>query len=369
MRGQVVRLSADLWHCKWHLGDYDDGARRALGWSDFGTNTGNVFLEFTSTEDVLSGVLRLQDEGLGIVVYDIKGSFEQGNLRLKGLPKSATEGLQAGELNIEGQLTAEGQLRGLWKSSIGTGGTFQLFPHDGARAQIRDAGTASPEQIHSATRILGAIRLYATDVDRLIARITEDFQGGRAVVTYSKGGVEVSRYADEFLQDFAQLQPLHYFKVTIQEPDAYGINRVVTVDLGIVSNSVNVQGVREAWVLGKAETIVRELRSAQKTLITSYRRFGVGVVNPMIFVGMLIVIPELEALWQRAAFVAVVLLLLSVLVFAHRRFIPNFVAYPSPERPGLIRKSWPSILSWVGAVTASLAAAMAYFWLVGGAPP
>jgi hypothetical protein len=83
----------------------------------------------------------------------------------------------------------------------------------------------------------------------------------------------------------------------------------------------------------------------------------------VIFLVMLVVIPEIASIWQRVTFVAVVVALLFALVALHGRYIPNLVVYCGPKKPSALARVWPSILSWLIAATASLAAALVYWWL------
>jgi hypothetical protein len=136
----------------------------------------------------------------------------------------------------------------------------------------------APEQLYTKNIALGSIRLFAEDVKQLLTYIRQDFLTGRPVVTFNARGGEVTRYAEDFLRDADSLGRLGYFKVTIQEPEAYGINRLVVVELSAFgSNEVRVQGVQESWVIGKAEAIASLLRGYQSTLITTYKKFGLNL--------------------------------------------------------------------------------------------
>lgn len=95
----------------------------------FGTNTGNLFIEFEQTAPRLSGTLRFLDSVQGIAVYRVEGTCDD-RLVLTGHRVQGGDPENEGELAIEGRLTSEGFLRGMWKSTIGTGGTFELRPHD-----------------------------------------------------------------------------------------------------------------------------------------------------------------------------------------------------------------------------------------------
>ena len=129
----------------------------------FGTNTGNIFVELSGDDEDLKGTLRFRDDQSGVVVYgiDIEGKFENGFLKLRGTPTQVGEGVVAGPIEAQCTLTPEGQLRGTRSSDIGTGGTLLLFPHQTSGKERDPARALLPEQIHTATRTLGALQLMA----------------------------------------------------------------------------------------------------------------------------------------------------------------------------------------------------------------
>lgn len=334
----------------------------------FGTNTGNFFLELDSSGEGVTGTLRLMDTQFGLTVYQVTGSFD-GILRLNGEPLQAPTGVQVGSIEASATLTPEGHLRGEWKSSIGTAGTWDAYTHGVLPSDERTTGkVAIPEQFFTSTISLGALRLYAKDLLELIQFIRKDFVVGRPVATYAVRGNEVTKYFEDFQKEAAAVGELRRLKVTIQEPEAYGINKIVIVELNSLGqNEIRVQGINESWVIGKAEAIARILRTFEKGSVTTYKKFGL-TLNQIIFLAMLVLIPAIESLWQRAVFVAIVVTLLGFLYWLHSRFIPNAVIYLGEQEPTVFQRVWPSILSWVVAATASLAAAYAFYWLTRSVP-
>lgn len=334
----------------------------------YGTNTGNVFLEFKEIEPKIIGTLRFLDSAAGIAVYAVEGTFDD-KLRLVGQWKQGGQPEDHGKLEIVAQLTAEGYLRGKWSSTVGTGGTFELFPHDIAAPTPPRAGASSiPEQIYTRNVSLGALRLYAEDVVNLLQYVQEEFNTPRPIVTYHVRGSEVTKYAADFIREASSLGKLSYLKITVQEPEAHGINRLVIVEINSLgSNEIRVQGVRESWVIGRAESLATHLRRFESGLVTTYRKFGLNL-NSLIFIAMLILIPELSDLIDRTIFVVSTFALLLLLLGFHSKFIPNATIFLTDVEPSLMRRTWPTILSWVGAVTASLAAALVFQWLSNGGP-
>lgn len=335
----------------------------------YGTNTGNLFAEFdTPADNRVTGTVRLMDAQFGLTVFNVSGSFDD-TLRLRGEPTQVQPGVTAGTIEITANLTPQGQLKGEWKSSLGTAGTFEAYPHDTPPPDQRVTGTAAiPEQFFTSSVPLGTIRLYARDLWDLIQFIRKDFVIGQPVVTYTVRGNEVTKYFEDFQKEAAALGELRRLKVTIQEPEAHGINKVVLLELNSLGqNEIRVQGINESWVVGKAEAIARTLRIFEKGLVTTYKKFGL-TLNQFIFLAMLVVIPAIDVFWQRGLFVAIVVLLLSVLYWLHSKFIPNAVVFLGEQEPTILQRVWPSVVSWIAAATASLAAAYAYYWLTGTAP-
>lgn len=333
----------------------------------YGTNTGNVYLEFDEpvTDANLSGTLRVMDPQFGLGAYQVRGMFAD-ELKLTGSPTIIREGTVAGEIEVQARLTQEGHLRGDWKSSIGTAGTFVLYPHALPTQELSEPDKAkTPEQLFTSRRQLGAIRLYAEAIKSLARDIQSDFVSGRIIVTYMARGNEVTKYLDDFLVEAPALGELRRFKLHIQEPDAHSINKVVTVDLNTFGNNeVLVQGVNELWVVGKAETIARTLRSSESVLVTNYKKFGL-TLNQLLFLAMLVLIPAIDQVLYRAAFVLGVILLLQFLFWLHSKFIPVLIVYPSAPAPSVLQRIGPSVMSWLIAASSALAASYLFMVLTG----
>ena len=303
-----------------------------------------------------------------MAAYHLEGTFEDA-IKLTGSPIEAREGVELGQIHVTAHLTQQGHLRGEWKSTIGTAGMFVAYPHN-QEAVSQEAGAKEqiPEQFYTHNIELGSVSLYAQDVRSLINDVRKDFTSGRPITTYSTGGREVTKYAEDCLAELPDLGTLSYLKVHIQEPDAHGINRMVVVELRAFGiNEVRAQGVNESWVIGKAEAIAGLLRRHQNSLITTYKKFGLNL-NQLIFLAMLVAIPEIRSLGSRALFVAVVFLLLTALLWVHLRFIPNAKIRLTGSPPTAFARIWPTIVSWLFAVIASLAAAYLYTSLTSNAP-
>lgn len=329
----------------------------------YGTNTGNLFMELTQDGANVKGVARFMDHLYGLALYEFAGEFDE-SLKLDCKPLNPKEGQELGDIKVEAILTPTGYLRGEWHSTIGTAGTFDAFPHEiSSVPQDISKPDNVPEQIYNKNIRIGSVRLFSDNIKKILAFIKQDFTQGRSVVTCIVRGSQVTKYSEDFIREIETLGEINYLKVTIQEPEAHGINKVVVLEL--VENGVSevrVSGISEAWVLGKAESIAEEIKPNQNVLVTTYRKYGLNI-NAIIFLAMLVAIPEISSWFKRAIFVVTVVILLSFLLLLHRKFIPNTVIYLTKQEPSFFKKAWPTILSWVIAVSSSLFAAWIFYLL------
>ncbi|MBX3562800.1 MAG: hypothetical protein KF780_13425 [Sphingomonas sp.] len=330
----------------------------------YGTNTGNVAVTLEGEDDALTGVIRLSDNQHGLAVYDVTGQFEAGKLALTGTPQGQPpEGVELGELTVAGALTPEGRIDGEWSTAIGTGGTFQLWPHS---YQVRPTNPgAVAEQLNTSTRPLGAVRLYADDVRSLIAQLVKDFSQKRAVVTYHDKGIEKNIYSDEFEQILDDLPELRYLKIFVGEPEIYGLQRNATVELAAWGdNAIRVQSVQEAWAIGKAEALAQHVHGFQRKLATQFRNFGL-TFNVIILVAALAALPGLPTFWQRLAFLGSAFGIQALIAYFHRQYVPNFVFYPAKKKASWIGRLGPGFLSWGITIFGGVVAAIIYGILKG----
>ena len=335
----------------------------------FGTNTGNLFVELSQTASGVSGTIRLQDNSFGLAIFEFTGSLDGGTLELAGNPKQAPPGIEIGKFVAKAILTREGVFRGQWETSIGTAGTLELYPYEIESAdQRKRPDSAIPEQLRTVRQSVGAVQLYEEDFSELVQAIQKDFAIGRVIVSYKSGGVENTQYLHEFEKLAPNLGKLQYLKVFIQEPEAYGINKLALIELDSQGrNNVMVQGVHESWVVGKAETLTRRLRRYEKNFVTTIKKWGFGL-NQAVLIAALVFLLELGSLWTRGIFAAVGVTLWLLIMWAHKRFLPNVLVSMKPRKPGFFARAWPDILSWLIAATAGLAALYAFQLLTRNSP-
>lgn len=109
-----------------------------------GTNIGNLIMNLEGEDSALCGKLRLLDNQVGIAVYSIAGSFDGSLLKIAGEPEASPEGQKLGALSAHARLNSKGELHGERQPSIGTAGTFVLYPHDQQPDQTPDKASDSP---------------------------------------------------------------------------------------------------------------------------------------------------------------------------------------------------------------------------------
>lgn len=321
----------------------------------YGTNTGKVFLEIIAKDEGLAGILRISDDQFGLSVYDITGTFDGGALALVGTPKDPPPEIAHGKIEATAKLQSNGQFWGEWKSEIGTAGTFELYPHIGTRTS--DAPSV-PEQLYTANRDLGALRLYRNDVIDIITVLKRKFPGSRIVVSHLDRGSELARFSDEFENTLDRIDKLNWIKIAVQSPAGEGLSRSVTIDLGAAVNRVTTQGPDESWVLGEAEATVSFLKQREKRLSTAIGRYRVNL-NLVIVLAAIVVMPDLPLI-QRLVFMISTVTIVLVADRVQRNLIPNFIANFSESRPGVASQIWPSVLSWLISASAGVASSVIY---------
>ena len=219
----------------------------------FGTNTGNVFVEINPSNGGVIGTIRFSDSVFGLVIYEFKGSFDGSTLELEGDSKQTEPGVETGQLTAKAVLTSQGRFHGQWWTSLGTAGTLELFPHDALPAdQSKLTDVQIPEQLRTVRQSFGAVRLYWEDIQELVKVVKQDFVVGRVIVSYKLNGDEITQYFEDFEKQRTNFKECKYLKLSIQEPEAHGINRLAVIELDSQGrNDLIVQGIHESMGRGK----------------------------------------------------------------------------------------------------------------------
>jgi hypothetical protein len=141
------------------------------------------------------------------------------------------------------------------------------------------SGALVPEQLNTATRSVGTVRLYADDIRNLVNEISRDFTQNRVVITYPDKGSQKNIYSDQFEAALQNLPEIRYLKLSIQEPELYGINRMAMIELSAWGeNMITVQSVQESWAIGKAEALSKYVGSFERK-IEDQRAIGTPFVG------------------------------------------------------------------------------------------
>lgn len=324
----------------------------------WGTNIGNVFVNLEGKDSALTGDLRMNEQGVGIAVYAVQGSFESPTLKLTGQPQAEIEGIELGQLTVTGAMNAKGEIHGDWQTTIGSAGTFTLFPHVGGEPQT---DIQKAEQLHTARHIFGAIEIDKDQIAEIAESIRRDFS---SVIVTVVAGTEQARYLEDFKQYQSPVDRAEIIKIFAQKNDGSGLNQVVSIEFGPQVNSAMTQGANEAWVLGQLETLKRDLKRYERTYITNFKRWGIGI-NQVMLLAAIVYLPSLNGLKDRAILMAIILSLIFGVHSLHSRFVPYAAIYLREKKKGWLGKAWPRVASWGIGIVATVIAALAAAFLQG----
>lgn len=320
----------------------------------WGTNVGNVFVILDGEDDALTGTLRMNEPGVAIAVYTLQGKFESPVLTLQGKSQDSIEGVEFGQLSVMGSMNARGEINGDWQTTIGSAGTFVLYAHV-AGDKADDVQRA--EQFHTARFNFGAIEIDKYQITEIAENIRSEFP---SVIVTVVAGTEQARYLEDF--KLAQFSPdrAEIIKIFAQKPDGTGANQVVSVEFGPQVNTAMTQGANEAWVLGQLETLKRDLKRYERTYVTNFKRWGIGI-NQVLLLAAIVFLPSLGNLKDRAILMGVILALIFGVNWLHSRYVPYAAIHLREKKKSWFGKAWPRFASWsigiVAAVIATLAAA------------
>ena len=332
----------------------------------WGTNIGNVFVALEGEDAALTGTLHLNEDGAGVAVYAVQGAFDAPTLSLAGEPQEQIEDVEFGQLTVTGTMNAKGEIHGDWETTIGMAGTFALFPHTGGEL-LSDLQKA--EQLHTARHAFGAIEIDKDQITEIAESIRREFQN---VIVTVVAGTEQARYLEDFKQRQFTVDRAEIIKIFAQKPDGSGLNQVVSIEFGPQINTAMTQGANEAWVLGQLETLKRDLKRYERTYITNFKRWGIGI-NQVMLLAAVVFLPSLSGLKDRAILMAVVLGLIFGVNLLHTRYVPYAAIYLRERKKGWFGKAWPRVASWGIGIVATVIAGLAAAYLEGAlkipAPP
>ncbi|MEP6826817.1 MAG: hypothetical protein ABJA10_01945 [Aestuariivirga sp.] len=327
----------------------------------FGTNVGNVFVELDGNAAQLKGVLRFNDSDAGIVVFEVSGEFSESKLRLDGELKDKTAASAQGKLSVSATLMPDGNLRGLWETTLGAGGTLILFAHSDDRSAEKKE--VSADQMYTARHEFGPVELEKDDVVQLAENVQLGFKNSKVVISLVQG-TEQSLYLENFKTLAPSKQRPTVLKLYAREPDMGGIDKIVTLEFGPQLNFAMTQGAVEAWALGELEKLKRDVKRFQRFFVTQ-KYYSVSF-NQLLFLGAIIALPSLDNIYKRATLIAVVLVLAALVIKLHDRYLPHasIQLTTRPESKFWKFLSGPAI-SWAMAIVAATVAALLAAYLGG----
>lgn len=297
--------------------------------------------------------------GVGIATYQVAGQFEAPTLKLNGSPTVRVEGFELGELTAVGVMNANGELRGNWETSIGSGGPFHLFPN--AESEPLPHGQTA-EQLHSARYTFAAIAIERDQITEIAKRIEREFTS--AVVTIIDG-TERSFHLRDFIDNPLTSDRVESIRLFARKPDRFELDQTIPVEFGPNYNYAMTQGTNEAWVLGQLETLKRDIKHFERSYFTNFKKFGVSFASIVAIVAVAF-LPNLDNFVQRLAFCGVVAILLATVNWANVRLLPYAVINLGKTKKGIWQKSWPQVLSAFMALVTAFLSTLFGFYLEGG---
>ena len=317
----------------------------------YGTNTGNVGAQFHTDGETVKAEVRFLDDLFGPAIYNLEGTWDGNLLQLGGKGVSPNPDVMLGEVKLEGSLGPDGKLIGRWTSTLGTGGSFTLYPGPAADSATGKADDPVPEELHTTQLRLGAIRLYRDDVVALISLVLSDLSADRLVVNFRNGPTHTVLWSDVFL-DTVNSDDIRFLKLTINDTAPGGASRMVMIEFGHIYNEVTVQGESQVWVAGKANILREFLTKRQSHLVTQFKLWNVSITT-LVVLAMIVVMPIFTSLLARAGVAVVVATALMVMTWIHTRFIPASISSMGNRRPSLFR-FWPQWVSWLAGIISAL---------------
>lgn len=329
-----------------------------------GTNIGNVFAELIGTDAALTGVIHINDFNTGIVIYRIQGQFNEGKLHISGITDTKIDGASFGDLTAVAHLNTRGELTGQWSTSIGSRGTFTLFPHDPAQAPETAAGKIR-EQLHTTRHQFGAIELNREQLTNIADEIQRDFMRSTVIVTVVTD-TEQALSLEDFKTSHFNASRAAVIILFAQESEASGLNRVVRVEFGPQVNIAMVQGGDEAWVLGMREKLKHSIRPFERNYVTNTK--FLGGFKFITFAYAVVILPSFASFIYRSIFMISVLIFVFSIEWLHKRYLPLAVLHLRKRQAGFIAQFAPSAISWISTIIAGAIVMLLQLYLEGKLP-
>lgn len=318
----------------------------AKNWNGFvqGTNTGKITISLSEQGESPKGLLRFMDDSVGVVVYSIEGTSSSEEIIFHGKPTAEVSGVVLGEITINCKLTPEGNIRGEWSSTIGTGGTFIAYPFNDATSSSDEASI--PEQIFTKRTQLGFVQLYKNDIINISEAMKREFSGQIIVTFLSHQKAERVNYFNDFIR-LDDVISLTYLKFFISEPEKKGINRSITVELRAYgANELIVQGMTESWVLGRSQMMANHLKQYEDRVRNAVNRFF-PALQLIILLGMIVWMTLIVSLREKIWLCIMTFITLYGAPRLFGRLFPNAIIKVGEEKPGFLKPIFQRGGNWI----------------------
>lgn len=313
----------------------------------YGTNTGNLYVVFEGSGDGLSGVLRVNDDQFGLVIYDVSATYLNGVLKLSGVPKSSPVDANSSNFTATGKLDDRGQINGTWETKLGTAGTFVLHSHD-LNSTSSTESAVTPPQLYTKRHKFKSIEVTREDIVALGGKLEQEFPSCKVVVTVATQTDRASFLRDFEAADFLA-ERATAIKLFVQSPERDGLNRVVSIEFGQIENFAITQSTDEAWAIGRIERLKDEVRPFERRNALNFRFVDVSL--PQYFLlAMIVYLPSIEQLSARVIYVLAFVGLISAFVTLHNRYVPNALILLKPRKESWVLQKVMALGSWIAAI-------------------
>ncbi|MFO6447708.1 hypothetical protein ACLBKU_11235 [Erythrobacter sp. NE805] len=263
-----------------------------------------------------------------------------------------------GELLIENASTSH--RNGSWRFADNSSGVFEFV----RRSFSSEPSYLSPlekSQLIVANKEvkLGAITLYRSDVERLIAEIESYFEQPVIPIIRAKEGDQyIAQNSAEYMSRRDLPRRVDEFTLSVEKPDDTGLKKIITIYLSDdMDSKIIVSSSDEMWTEAVASRLSGFMREFSGVFTGALRRHGL-TVNTIAFFLLIIYTPEFD-FPNRLIFLFLFVIFAFAFTRAHKLvpFARVYLDADQVKRP--FAKELPSvILSAIGAAAVSAIASL-----------
>ena len=251
--------------------------------------------------------------------------------------------LAAGELSLE--INESERRAGTWRLWNGAEGIFNLVP--AAVPSPSGAHTPAPPpliQFWNKDTPLGAITLYRSDLERLIAELESFVPEPRlTVIRANENDQIIVNKADTYLSRKDYPEVVRELVITCEEVVTQGYRKIITLNLNDdASSTLGVSSPDELWTAAVSIRTEKFITQFTSGLTGWLRKKGLNI-NSLILVGIIIWMPDRPLIERVFGFIAAVIAIF--VIFKSHQLVPYTRVYLNPDkvrRP--FEKEVPSIV-------------------------